>query len=168
MIGLLVLQALRLAGCGTIVVIDLDEERLKLARALGADAVCKANDGDPLEEVRRRTEGRGADLAFEVVGAGPPLQTAISSVRKGGSVVLVGNLASQTPLPLQAVVTREITLLGSCASRGEYPACIDMLARKLVNVDPLISAVAPLADGAGWFQRLYSKEPGLLKVILNP
>ena len=168
MIGLLVVQALRLAGCGTIVAVDLDEWRLALARTLGADVVCRADACDVAEEVRGLTGRRGADLAFEVVGAGPSLQTAIHSLRKGGQLVLVGNLAPRVPLPLQAVVTRELTLLGSCTSCGEYPACLDMLARQAVRVDPLISSVAPLAQGADWFQRLYHKEPGLLKVILKP
>jgi L-iditol 2-dehydrogenase len=120
------------------------------------------------EQVRGLTGWRGADLAFDVVGIGPSLDTAIHSLRKGGRLVLVGNLATQVSLPLQAAVTRELTLLGSCASCGEYPACLDLLARRAVRVDPLISAVAPLADGASWFQRLYGREPGLLKVILKP
>jgi threonine dehydrogenase-like Zn-dependent dehydrogenase len=71
-------------------------------------------------------------------------------------------------LPLQIVVTRELTVQGSCASRGEYPACIDMLARGALNPAPLVSAIAPLSEGASWFDRLYRKEPGLLKVVLKP
>jgi threonine dehydrogenase-like Zn-dependent dehydrogenase len=66
------------------------------------------------------------------------------------------------------VVTRELTLYGSCSSRGEYPDCLDLIARGAINVDALISAVTPLAEGASWFQRLYDREPGLLKVILVP
>ena len=69
---------------------------------------------------------------------------------------------------LQTAVLRELTLYGSCASRGEYPACLDMMARGAIDVAPLISAVAPLAEGAVWFRRLYDKEPGLMKVILTP
>ena len=61
--------------------------------------------------------------------------------------MLVGNVSPQVELPLQAVVTRELTLRGSCASCGEYPACLDMIARGAVDVDPLTSAVAPLAEG---------------------
>jgi threonine dehydrogenase-like Zn-dependent dehydrogenase len=71
-------------------------------------------------------------------------------------------------LALQAVVTRELTLYGSCASSGEYPACLDMLSSGSVKTAPIRSAVAPLAEGASWFDRLYRKEPGLLKVILAP
>jgi L-iditol 2-dehydrogenase len=70
--------------------------------------------------------------------------------------------------PLQSVVTREIAVLGSCASNGEYPACLDLIAKGAIRVDPLISAVAPLAEGAEWFNRLYRGEPGLKKVILQP
>ncbi len=63
---------------------------------------------------------------------------------------------------------RELTLNGSCASSGEYPACLDLMAKGTINVDPLISAVVPLEEGARWFQSLYSGEADLLKVILRP
>ena len=67
-----------------------------------------------------------------------------------------------------SVVTREITLFGSCASNGEYPACLELMAGRRVDVRPLISAVAPLAEGPSWFKRLYDREPGLMKVVLAP
>ena len=135
---------------------------------LGADEGLRSDEVDVVAEVMRRTEGRGADLAFEVVGITPTLQLAVASVKKGGSVTLVGNLAAKAELPLQAVVTREITLYGSCASQGEYPACLDMIARGDIDVRPLMSAVAPLSEGGSWFDRLYGGEAGLLKVILTP
>ena len=71
-------------------------------------------------------------------------------------------------LGLQSVVTREVALLGSCASRGDYPACLDLIAGGKVRVDSLISANAPLAEGASWFDRLHKREAGLMKVILAP
>jgi threonine dehydrogenase-like Zn-dependent dehydrogenase len=71
-------------------------------------------------------------------------------------------------LPLQIAVSRELTIRGSCASSGEYGDCLDLLGRGVVKAAPLISAVAPLAEGAAWFDRLYRKEPGLMKVILKP
>lgn len=168
MIGLLVVQALRAAGCGTILGIDLDPPRLEMACKLGADEGLHFGQIDVAEEVHRRTGGRGADIAMEVVGISQTIETAIACLRKGGELTLVGNLSPMVELPLQAVVMRELTLNGSCASSGEYPACLDLLAKGMVNVDPLISAVAPLAEGARWFQSLYRGEPGLLKVILQP
>ena len=168
MIGLLIVQALRAAGCGRIIGVDLDRARLDLARELGADKGLRSGADDVVAEVLKRTADRGADVAFEVVGIAPTLKLAVQCLRKGGSLTLVGNLSPMVELPLQAVVTRELTLNGSCASRGEYPACLDMIARGTINVDVLISAVAPLSDGAAWFERLYRKEPGLIKVILAP
>jgi L-iditol 2-dehydrogenase len=107
-------------------------------------------------------------LAIECVGNKDSVRAAISSVRKGGAVTLVGNVAPTVELPLQEVVTRQIRLQGSCASSGEYPAAINLMAQGMIRVDPLISAVAPLAEGAEWFGRLYRREPYLMKVILRP
>jgi L-iditol 2-dehydrogenase len=168
MIGLLVVQALRTAGCGNIIAVDLDEQRLRLARRLGADLSLKADDCDVLAEVKRYTQGRGADLAMEVVGISPSVNAAVACVRKGGALTLVGNLKPSVELPLQTVVTRQLTLYGSCASSGEYPACLDLMARGAINTEALISAAPPLAEGAIWFKRLYDREPGLMKVILLP
>ncbi|HUT12101.1 MAG TPA: galactitol-1-phosphate 5-dehydrogenase [Thermoguttaceae bacterium] len=168
MIGLLAVQALRSAGCGRIFAVDIDRARLELACRLGADEALSPEEVDVPAEVIRRTGGRGADVALEAVGIPSTVATAIAAVRKGGCVSLVGNLTPRVDLPLQAVVTREITLLGSCASRGEYPVCLEMIARGAIDVDALTSAVAPLAEGAQWFERLAKRDEGLLKVILQP
>jgi len=168
MIGLLVIQALRASGCGLIVAVDLDEQRLVLAQQLGADVGLRSDTVDVVGEVAELTHGRGADIACEVVGITPTLDIATRCVRKGGSLTLIGNLSPKTDFLLQAAVTRELTLYGSCSSQGEYPACLNMIARGAVDVAALISAVVPLADGAKWFDRLYRGEPGLMKVILTP
>jgi L-iditol 2-dehydrogenase len=81
---------------------------------------------------------------------------------------MIGTFAHATDLPLQAVVYRQLSLKGSAASCGEYPACLDLMARKAVTMEALVSAVVPLAEGASWFERLYRGEPGLIKVILTP
>jgi L-iditol 2-dehydrogenase len=168
MIGLLVVQALRIAGCATIIGIDLDANRLQLSRKLGATHAVKADAPDLLETVRALTGGRGIDATFEVVGMSPTLKTAIDCVRKGGSVTLVGNLKPQVELPLQLVVTRQLSLIGSCASAGEYSECLELIASGKIKVDELISATSSLEDGAAWFERLYAGERGLMKVIIKP
>jgi L-iditol 2-dehydrogenase len=168
MIGLLVIQSVRLAGCGMIIAVDVARDKLDLACQLGATEAVHSAAVDPVAEILRLTGGRGADVAFEAVGLSATVEVAAGAVRKGGAVTLVGNVTPRVPLPLQAVVTRELTLYGSCASCGEYPACLKMLARGAINVDRMISAVAPLSEGAAWFDRLYRKEPGLIKVILSP
>ncbi len=168
MIGLLAMQAAKHAGCTRVIAVDPDEGRLKLAIGAGATDAINPKSTDAAAAIRELTEGRGADVAIECVGATDPIRTAIAGVRKGGAVTLVGNVAPDIDLPLQSVVTRQIRLQGSCASNGEYPACIDMMARGAIRVDELISAVAPLDEGPSWFDRLYRHEPNLMKVILRP
>ncbi len=168
MIGLFVIQALRLAGCGKIIAMDVVPEKLDLARELGASHTVNSGKDDVMARVQGLTGGLGADLAVEAVGMPQTVEMAVRCVRKGGAVTLVGNVSPRVELPLQVAVTRELTLHGSCASSGEYPACLDMLASGSVKTAPILSAVAPLAEGASWFDRLYRKEPGLLKVVLKP
>ncbi len=168
MIGLLVIQTLKLKGCSRVIAVDLDDEKLKKAVFLGAEVGLNPKTCDVVSEVKKLTGGRGADLAAEVVGATPTIKTAIESVRKGGSVTLVGNLSPQIDLPLQSVVTREIALYGTCGCNGEYPECIELLSKGVINVEPLISATASLDEGPAWFEKLYAGAPGLMKVIIEP
>ncbi len=168
MIGLFVIQALRLAGCGQIIAIDLDDDRLALARKLGATHALNAAGGNLDGQVQQLTQGRGADVAFEVVGVSATVNTAIDCVRKGATVTLVGNLSPTVTMPLQAIVTRQLRIQGSCAINGEYEAALDLIASGRIDVLAILSAEAPLTEGPDWFQRLYDKEKGLIKVVLKP
>ena len=168
MIGLAIVQALKQAGCDRIIVADISDERLALARQLGATRSLNSGRGDPLSAIKELTGGTGADLSFEAVGVSATVDLSLQCLRKGGSAVLVGNVAPRIEFPLQVAVTRELTIYGSCASRGEYPKCLELLASGGLKPESLISASVPLAEGATWFERLYRKEPGLLKVVLKP
>jgi L-iditol 2-dehydrogenase len=168
MIGLLVLQAARAAGCPRVLVADVDTTRLAMAAKLGAAETLDASRADVAGEVLRLTGGRGVDVVLEAVGRPETVAAAIDCVRKGGTVTLIGNIAPQVNLPLQKVVTRQIRLQGSCASAGEYPEAMELVSSGRIKVAPMISAVAPLRDGPQWFERLYAHEPNLMKVILDP
>jgi L-iditol 2-dehydrogenase len=166
-IGLLCLQALRVAGCSRIFVADIDPSRLGLAKELGATTVLSP-ELEFAKQVGHLTGGEGVDLVVEAVGRNETVGTAIDAVRKGGTVILVGNIAPEVTLPLQKVVTRQIRLQGSCASAGEYPRAIELMASGAINVKPLITAIAALEEGPEWFKRLHAREPGLTKVVLTP
>jgi L-iditol 2-dehydrogenase len=165
-IGLLLQQALRVAGCSRVFVTDVDATRLKLSAELGATETIFAKDLN--DRIAAQTNNIGVDLAIEAVGNNATVNAAIDAVRKGGSVVLVGNISPEVTLPLQKVVTRQIRLQGSCASSGEYPRAIELVSSGAIRVRPLITATAPLDQGPRWFERLYAREPNLMKVVLNP
>jgi L-iditol 2-dehydrogenase len=167
MIGLLIVQALRAAGCSRVFAADIDKSRLKLAHDIGATAVIAA-EADVVAEVLRLSGRTGVDVAMEAVGSNETVKASIESVRKGGTVVLVGNISPEVTLPLQRVVTRQIRLQGSCASAGEYQRAMELLATGAIQVKTLITAIAPLDEGPQWFERLYAREANLMKVVLTP
>jgi (R,R)-butanediol dehydrogenase/meso-butanediol dehydrogenase/diacetyl reductase/L-iditol 2-dehydrogenase len=162
-IGLLLIQILRASSSGRVVALDTDAVRRETALAAGADAALPP---DALDEALRVCGG--ADRVFEAVGASAPVRTAVAMARKGGTVTLVGNVSAAVELPLQAVVTRQIRLQGSCAISGEYPIVLDLMAQKKIDVKRLISVTAPMSEGPSWFDRLYRREGGLLKVVFVP
>ena len=167
MIGLFTIQLLKLSGC-RVIAVDVLQEKLDMAVKAGADVVLNAQTDNVPGEIKKLTHYRGADFAFEAVGISPTIQSAVESLRKGGKLVLVGNLSPIVELPLQKIVTHEITIQGSCAINGEYPAVLELIANGKINVDSMMSAVVPLSEGAFYFDKLYKKEKGLLKVILKP
>jgi L-iditol 2-dehydrogenase len=168
MIGLFVVQILKLKGYSNVIAVDVSKNQLEMAEKFGADVILNANQDNIINEIQGHTENRGADIAFEAVGTTSTINSAIEGVRKGGSVTLIGNLSKEVELPLQSVVTRQIRLQGSCAIAGEYPEVLKLIGEGKINVDDMLSATAPLSEGAKWFERLYHKEPGLMKVVLNP
>ena len=168
MVGMFVINMLKIAGANPIIALDLDENKLKLAKDFGATHTFNSAANNVQKEIIGLTKGRGADFGFEVVGLSETVNLCINNLRKGGTAVLVGNLKPEVTIPLQKVVTTELSLLGSCAINGEYELVLDLLSTGKISVDKMISAVAPLSEGASWFKRLYDKEPGLNKVLLIP
>ena len=170
MIGLLVIQALRAAGCARVIAVDVDDAKLKLARQLGADRLrCNPNSADvagcgartaPAAAARTSPSRRWASRT--------PLQTALASPAQRRRADAGRQHRPEGRVAAAVGGHAPDQRSGSCASRGEYPACLDLMAAGAIRVEPLISAVAPLAEGPGWFERLYRQEPDLMKVVLNP
>ena len=168
MIGTFIVSMLKAAGATPVIAVDIDDEKLKMAVKYGAHITVNPEKQPVAEVVRSHTKGRGVDVGFEVVGKSETVNVLIDSLRKGATAVLVGNITPVIEFPLQKVVTSEIKVLGSCAICGEYEIVLDMIASGALQVDDMISAVAPLSEGAEWFRKLYHKEGNFNKVILVP
>ena len=167
-IGLLTMQAARLRGAGTLVVMDVREERLALAGQLGADVVVNSATGDPRDALRTATGRSNADVVMEAVGIQATVQLATDLAAPGGNLTLIGNVQPSIEQNLQGIISKELTIRGSAASAGEYPACLAFLAAGRLQVKPLISRVMPLADGQAAFDALRSGESDLFKIVLSP
>ena len=168
MIGISIIKLLKISGASKIIAIDINSKRLEQARKSGADQIFLSTEEDLDEKIKIVTGNRGADISYEAVGKSETVNMAINVLRKGGKVVLVGNVSPRVEFPLQKVVTSEIKVLGSCAIRGEYETVLDFLESGKISVDDQISAIVPLSEGALWFNKLYKGEDELNKVILVP
>ena len=152
MIGLLIIQALKAKFDCRVTAIDIDPRKLELARSFGADT----------------PENGEADVAIEAVGISATIDKAVESVRKQGRVVLVGNVSPSAEIPLQLVVTREITLIGSCASAGEYGEALHLISSGKIKADKMVTHRCTLEEAPEYFRRLRNNDPELLKVIVCP
>ncbi len=167
-IGMLLIQTLRMFGFGTIAAIKNSPSNREFIEGLGADLCLSSEEDDIRSEVSRLTYGKGFDYVFEAAGNENTIRMSIDICKRNGEIILIGNSSPQVSVPLQAIVTKQLHISGSCASAGEYAACLDMIARKQIDVDKLIGTRAPLSEGAYWFEKLYSEHGNNLKVILNP
>jgi len=163
-IGLLTLQVVRSFGAKEIIAVDIDDKRLELAKKNGATACVNSKSPDALEQILALSGG-GVTVAMDATGIEATVNLCVKSVVLDGRVVLIGNLAPAINFPLQYVVTHQISLFGSCASAGEYPQCLDLIAAGKVEVDSMISKLVPLAEGDKWMNKIYNREDGLAKIV---
>ncbi len=167
-IGLLTLAILKNMGLRNIIVTDLSDERLALARQLGASVTVNPKTENPRAVVDAHTGALGADVSIEAVGVGATAQQAIDLTKNGGTVVWIGNNERQIQIDMQSVVTREIRVQGTYAMNAlDFERALGMLADGTVDVGPLLSQRAKLAESVTLFDALLGA-PNVIKCVIEP
>ncbi len=167
-IGLLLASVLLSSGISTVIVSDVSDARLEVARSLGVTRTFSPNEEDALGVVRAFTGGRGADVTFEAVGISATVGQSVALVKDGGTVVWVGNNARVVEVDMQAVVTRQLSILGTYGLTDEdFQAALELLAAGRIPTELLTSRRASLDDGAGLFDELL-RSPETVKCLLQP
>lgn len=146
-IGCLVVAALRHAGAAEIIVSDLVDEALALARRVGATSAVRAGAGGPDHDAWPEA----VDVAIEASGAPAGLADCVRTVRRTGTVVMLGMLPpGDVGFPASIVITREIRLVGSFRFDTEFDDALALLAAGL-DVEPVITHTVPLAEARAAF-----------------
>ncbi len=167
-IGLLALACAKMRNPARIIVSDLSDARLEVARRMGATDGVNPSKEDVREKVLELTGGVGADIAFEAVGAAPTVRQAMSALRVGGTAVWIGNNKPTVEVNMQEIVTRELTVRGSFLYRlDEFETVVGLLNRGAFDAGPVISHQAPLSEGAALFAKLAGDPGDWIKVILT-
>jgi alcohol dehydrogenase/L-iditol 2-dehydrogenase len=168
-IGLLCAEMARLAGAGTLIVAGLpqDASRLAAARALGAAHAINIQETDLLTFIRELGDGLGADLVVDAAGASAALKQALEIVRPGGQITKVGWGPQPLSFSLDPLVQKAVTLQGSFSHTFKnWEKVVAMLAAGQINLAPIISRVAPLADWQDCFDGMHTGK--YVKAVLQP
>lgn len=165
-IGLFALQAVLLQGGKRVIAMDLSEERLAFASSLGADVI-NPREHHVQERIMELTDGIGVQAAIDAVGAPITRQQCVASVVNGGKVVFTGLHQAETALDFNDVVRREIKIFGSFAySKSNFQQALEWISAGKIGLAGRIT-VAPLSEGAHWFDTLTRNSGAAIKVLLN-
>ncbi len=168
-VGLLAVLTALERGAATVVAVDRVASRLDVAERFGAVPV-SFEDGDPVETVRQRSEGRGADAAIECVGTPEATRLASDLLRLGGRLAALGvHVEPHLALPPGEIYDRNLTYAGGrCPARHYMPASLALAARRADQIGELISHRLPLSEGVEAYRRFAGREPGWTKVVFTP
>jgi L-iditol 2-dehydrogenase len=165
-IGLLCAMMAKLSGAGCVIVAGLpsDQMRFQAARKVGADVTL---DSGVLEYIAQLGDGFGVDVAIDASGASVTLQTALQAVRPAGQIVKVGWGPQPIQFSLDPLVQKNVTITGSFSHNWPvWERVISMIVSGQINLDPIVSRVAPLAEWHDCFEKM---ERGIdVKAVLEP
>ncbi|KAJ4825672.1 hypothetical protein Tsubulata_051392 [Turnera subulata] len=142
-IGLITLLAARAFGAPRVIIADVDDQRLSIAKNLGADEILQVSSNlqDVEEEVLKiqTAMGSGIDASFDCVGYQKTMCTALNATRSGGKVCLIGLALTEMTVPLTPAAAREVDVLGIFRYRNTWPLCIEFLGTGKIDIKPLIT-----------------------------
>ncbi|MGH7962782.1 MAG: zinc-binding dehydrogenase [Candidatus Binatia bacterium] len=156
-VGLSAVQIAAAAGA-QVIAVDLDDQKLALAKKVGAEHVINAKNTDPVGAVRELTHG-GADVAVDALGIATTCRNGIMSLRKQGRHVQIGLTTQQekgeVSLPIDMMVLSEIQFVGSASMQtSRYPAMLGMVARKKISPKALVTEIIPIEKAFGVIEQM--------------
>ncbi|UUZ79763.1 NAD(P)-dependent alcohol dehydrogenase [Paenibacillus sp. P26] len=168
-VGLMAVAAAKSFGASRIFVSDLEDVRLEAAVRMGATEAINIRHADPVERIKRLTDGLGVDTAWETAGNPKALQSALYSVRRGGKLAIVGPPPQdEIPLNVPFIADNEIDIYGIFRYANTYPSGIEFLASGTIDVRSLITDRYPLDRTQDAMERAIHNKSGSLKVMVYP
>ncbi|MTT31116.1 alcohol dehydrogenase catalytic domain-containing protein [Terrilactibacillus sp. BCM23-1] len=168
-VGLMAVVAAKAYGASTIIVTDLEKLRLDAAKEMGATHVINIREKDPAEEIKKITNGKGVDVAWETAGNPKALQSALESVKRGGKLAIVG-LPAQNEIPLNVpfIADNEVDIYGVFRYANTYPKGINFLSSGIADTTKLVTDKYSLEDTQEAMERALNHKDECLKVVVYP
>ncbi len=174
-VGQVIMQAARTKTEATIFIVDISDNRLRIAKDTCAEIVTiNPKKEEPLKIIQEQTNGRGVDVAFEAVGHGvqidgvpDPVVGCVRAIRGAGTVCVLGLSDHAVPLVMKELIWKEAKIVASRVSHGEFQDAIDAMQHKKINPEALISAEMPGSKAQEAFRILEKDPDNHLKIILG-
>jgi NDMA-dependent alcohol dehydrogenase len=152
-VGLNVIQGAKWKRAERVIAVDMFDSKLELAKQFGATDTVNPNAGDPVEQVRELTGGRGVDVAFEVIGLEATIMQAFAMLRRGGNAIVVGvpkmEVLAQIPVAMELLVNEKGikgSWYGSSDVQRDVPRLVELYQQGTLKLDELISRRIGLDD----------------------
>jgi threonine dehydrogenase-like Zn-dependent dehydrogenase len=173
-LGLSVLEVLKQTAASWVCSVDLLENRLEIAKRLGADLVINTRQKDPVEKILSITDGLGVDRVIETVGTAVeienramPVEQAVRMARHGGRIVVMGMGSQSIPVFWKKFVEKEIQLVGSRVTLGDFPRALSLMVQGRFHPDLFISNEFPLEETGKAFRLLEEEPDRYLKFLIR-
>src|SRR5450432_2773589 len=166
----IILSALAQKAGSTVITSDLYEQRLTISATLGLKNTVNASRTDVVQEVRKQTEGRGADAAILAVGGNGLIRTAMDAVRPGGRVLLFAQTVhGEATIDPAAICVDEKTLVGSYSASVELQdEAVRFVMNREMDLERLISHRFPLQGGVEALNLAAHPQPDSMKIVIQP
>ena len=168
-IGLMAIGACKVHGAKKVIACDMFDEKLELAKKMGADVTVNIKNEDLINRVKMETDGHGAEAAIDITGNGRAVVSALRALQQGGILVSVGLPNGEVPINLsEDIIYREITYTGISGRRmfETWDDCAQILKTPGFTLEPVLGGIYPLKDFEKAFQAIWNGAPG--KMILHP
>jgi threonine dehydrogenase-like Zn-dependent dehydrogenase len=171
-IGLCATLGARLRGAGIIIGIDSVPARLDMARQFGANVTINHREQDPVAEIKRLTDGRGADVAIEALGRQETFENALRAIRPGGTLSSLGVYSGKLVAPYEALYAglgdQKIVTTLCPGGKERMRRLMQMVASRRVDLTPLVTHRFGLEDIADAYEVFARQQYGVMKVALHP
>lgn len=166
-IGLVTLLSLKAMGISDVTVVDLHTIRLEKAKELGATRVINASEVNVTEEIKKLTSGRGMDFVFETAGSKVTASQTVYLAKRGGTVMMIGNVVGETPLNFQLMVDKEIRIESTFRYRNIYPVAIALLSSGGIDIKSIITKVYNFEDVQEAFEDCINNAQSIVKAVIK-
>lgn len=168
-LGIHAVQLAKIMGAGQVIAMDLDRDKLNLAREVGATATVNPQEEDAAEKIAEITGGHGVDIAIELIGLATTIRQAIDSTGLGGRTVVVGICPDEMELnPYHDLLLLEKTIMGSADQcRADFPVIIEMAAQKRLDLSNSVSHELPLEEINRGLEMLKSKKENPVRIVIT-